>query len=64
MIDQEGFNQMIDEIMAQGYDLETACKFAAIIGDTPELDRDDNLVVRDKSGNLLATLRPLDCFGD
>jgi hypothetical protein len=55
----EGFCDLIKRIKAQGYDEETAGEFAVIIGDTPCLDLDGNIVVRDPETNeLLAKLKP------
>lgn len=62
MISEEGFDKLIDEIMSKGYDEPTAAKFAAIIGDTPMVDEDDNIVVVE-DGKELARLK-LDFFGN
>ncbi len=65
MCTEEGFNAMIEEIMAQGYDEETAAEFAALIGDTPCFDEKGNLLVLDhETGKILATLKPLKGMGD
>lgn len=60
-MDQEAFNKLVDEIMTKGYDEATAAKFAAIIGDTPMIDENDNIVVVE-NGQELARLK-LDFFG-
>ena len=57
MLDEQAFGELVDEIKLHGYDEETACGFAARIGDTPELDAQGNVLVRDKAGKLLATLK-------
>lgn len=55
----EEFNALIEGIMAQGYDEEAASYFAALIGDTPAVDKQGRWVVTDESGKLLATIDPV-----
>jgi hypothetical protein len=57
MITDEGFDALVDEIMALGYGEETAADYAARIGDTPELAEDGRIVVRDDAGNEVARLK-------
>jgi hypothetical protein len=52
----ESFNAFIDEIMALGYDEETAGNYAAIIGDIPVMDEQGRVVVLDDTGKELARL--------
>lgn len=59
---KQQFNQLADEIMAQGFDDETASHFAALLGDTPVRDQADNIVVMDGKV-ILAVLKPLKFFG-
>jgi hypothetical protein len=64
MITDEGLELMAREIESQGYDRETAWGFANIIGDTPVVDEDGNLIVLEYKTNLiLARLKPLAFFG-
>jgi enhancing lycopene biosynthesis protein 2 len=60
MMSDNAFDQLTDEIMTLGYDEDTAAHFARLIGDTPVLDQDDNVVV-EENGKVLATL-PLRFF--
>ncbi len=53
------FRSLIDDIMAQGYDEDTASEYAALIGDTPNLDKDGRWLVIDESGKHLATIDPV-----
>jgi len=62
-MNQEAFNKLIAEIMSQGYDLQTAGHYAALIGDTPIADDDGNIVVLEKDGREIARLKPLKFFG-
>ncbi|MCO5051299.1 MAG: hypothetical protein M9920_03250 [Verrucomicrobiae bacterium] len=63
MIEFEQFKELIAEIQSQGYDEETASRFAALIGDLPCYDEDGNMVVRD-GDRILARLRPLKFYED
>lgn len=58
MMDEKALNELIREIMSQGYDKETASRYAALIGDTPELDPAGNVIVRD-GDQVVVTLKPL-----
>jgi hypothetical protein len=49
------------EIMKQGYDLETAGRYAALIGDTPVVDAEGNVLVME-GGEVVARLKPLRMF--
>ena len=40
-----------------------SCKFAALIGDLPEVDDKGYVVVRGSDGKVLAKLKPLKFFG-
>lgn len=55
------FNELTAQIMAQGYDQETASNFAVLIGDIPIMDEAGNLVVMDGEEKL-AVLKPLQMF--
>jgi hypothetical protein len=62
MLDDNGFRQLTDEIMALGYNEAAAANFAALIGDTPIRDQDDNIAVIDEDKKVLARLK-LKSFG-
>lgn len=62
-IEKNDFEILISEIMAQGFDRNTAGHFAALIGDTPVSDLAGNILVPDASGKIIATLKPLKFFG-
>jgi len=55
----ESFNSLIAEIMSQGYDRETAGRYAVLIGCCPVHDQAGNLLVIDESNQVIATLKPL-----
>lgn len=57
MLEFDGFKQLVDEIAALGYDRETAGNFAALIGDTPLLDEQGRIVVRESDGTELVRLK-------
>jgi hypothetical protein len=61
MMDLENLKALTAEIMAQGYDENTALDFAVIIGDTPVFDPAGNVLVMD-GNTVLATLKPLKFF--
>ena len=52
----ESFNELIDAIMGQGFDEETAAHFASLIGDLPQIDEQGNVVVME-DGQVLARLK-------
>ena len=60
-MDLEHFKELVAEIMSQGYDRETAGHYAGLIGDTPAIDSEGNVVVMDK-GEVIARLKPLKFF--
>jgi len=60
---QEAFAELTAQIMEQGYDLATACHYAALIGDLPISDGQGNIIVREY-GHELAQLKPLAMFLD
>lgn len=57
MMTEEGFRELVKEIMALGYDAHTAAQYAGLIGDTPIRDQDDKIVVEDDHGKVLARLK-------
>lgn len=61
MMSDEALDALAAEIMALGYDEETAGDYAAYIGDLPIKDEHSNIVVRDEDGRELARL-PLKFF--
>lgn len=63
MIEKEQFKKLVDEIMTHGFDEKTAAFYAGQIGDTPNFDDHNNIVVTDDAGNVLARLR-LNFFGE
>lgn len=56
MMDLRQFEALALQIEQLGYPPETAADFAAAIGDTPELDADGLVVVRDATGAVVARL--------
>lgn len=58
MITEEGLTNLCNEIMALGYDEETASHYAVLLGDTPLTDPSGRMIVME-NGNVLATLPPL-----
>lgn len=61
MNDTDFIEPMIEQIMAQGYDRETAGRFAVLIGDTPVEDEHRNVLVMEGT-KVIATLKPLPMF--
>jgi len=61
MISKEQFNQIVDAIMAQGYDEDSASNYAGLIGDTPNVNSENGKWrVVSRKGELLAEIDPLD----
>jgi len=56
--------ELARQIMEQGHDRQTACHYAALIGDTPLTDEQGKIIVRDRHGRELARLQPLAMFSD
>jgi len=52
----ETFSALVDAIKALGYDEDTACHYAALIGDTPCSDEAGKIVVQEDDGRELARL--------
>jgi len=61
MTDDNSLTEMTREIMAQGYDEETASHYAVLIGDTPCMDEVGNVYVMDGEKEI-ARLKPLKMF--
>jgi hypothetical protein len=61
MMEFENLNELTAEIMAQGYDEQTASDYAIRIGDRPMFDTEGNVMVM-KGDQLLAVLKPLKFF--
>ena len=59
----EAFEELIAEIVSQGYDQETAGRYASLIGDTPIADEQGNIVVME-IGREIPRLKPLKFFGE
>lgn len=59
MIEESDFEAMVQAIIAQGYDQETAGDYAARIGDTPVFDDDGMIIIRD-GDEVVARLKPFD----
>ncbi len=57
MYTADGFDEFVKEIQALGYSAQEAERFAVLIGDTPEFDSEQRVVVRDEDRNELARLR-------
>jgi hypothetical protein len=51
------FNALIDALVAQGYDLKTACHYASLIGDTPEPTEDGKRWIVRENGEQIATVK-------
>jgi hypothetical protein len=64
MLERESLTELIAEIVSQGYDEQTASRFAVLLGDTPATDDSGNVIVLDDGGAVLATLKPLKFFSD
>jgi hypothetical protein len=62
MLDQHSLTELTTEIVSQGYDEQTASRFAVLIGDTPCFDDKRNVIVSDERGSTVATLKPLKFF--
>ena len=59
MFTEEGFESFIDEIAkANGLDRETAGDYAVQIGDTPVVDENGRVLVRNKEGETVALKLP------
>lgn len=56
-MDENDFNELVDQVMALGFSEERAAELAARIGDTPELDEAGLVVVRDGAGHIVERLR-------
>jgi hypothetical protein len=63
MMEEKALTELTQEIMAQGYDEQTASNYAVLIGDTPCMDDHDNVVVMDGMKKV-AVLKPLKMFKD
>jgi len=61
MDETDFIDELIIQIMAQGYDRKTAADFAIAIGDTPILDEQGNVLIV-QGGRVIATLKPLPFF--
>lgn len=61
MMDENSLTELTHEIMRQGYDEATASNYAVLIGDTPCMDEEGNIVVLD-GGKEIARLKPLMFF--
>ena len=61
-MDFAAFCELVSEIVALGFDEETAARYASLIGDLPTSDGAGNIIVRDEQGRELAQL-PLKSFG-
>ncbi len=47
MMDEAGLTKLAEQIVALGYDEETAYEYAALIGDTPIVAEDGRVIVMD-----------------
>ena len=61
MMDEAALEDLVRQIMAQGYDRVTAEDYAVLIGDRPVLDDAGNLLVI-AGGHVIATLPHLSMF--
>ena len=63
MNDADFIDELIAQIMAQGYDRRTAGDYAVAIGDTPILDAQGNVLIME-GDKIIATLKPLPFFNE
>lgn len=57
MITGQDLRALAREIAARHeIDQETAWRYANLIGDTPETDDDENIIIRDENSEIIATL--------
>lgn len=61
-MDENSLTELTREIMAQGFNEQSASRYAVLIGDTPVMDQHGNVVVMDGSRRV-TTLEPLKFFG-
>ena len=62
MINEQEFNELVDEIKSQGFSAEDAADYAMLIGDTPIFQ--DGHVVVIKDGKVIARLKGLKFFDE
>jgi len=55
-MNQDSFNKLTDEIVSKGYDEKTASHFSMLIGDTPMVDKDGDVIVME-DGKILTKLK-------
>lgn len=53
-MNEEAFNELVDQIMALGHDEETACHYASLIGDVRQIE--DGQVIVTENGEVIARL--------
>ena len=61
MMDAKSLTELASEIMSQGYDEKTAGHYATLIGDTPCVDSQGNIIVLEGEREV-AILKPLKMF--
>lgn len=61
MPNQEAFLKLVKEIESQGVDESTAAHYAALVGDTPLMEADGTILVRE-GHRIIARLKPLKFF--
>lgn len=57
MMGEKEFHNLVERIIALGHDRDDAEDYAAWIGDTPVLDADGLVIVRDETGTIVARLK-------
>lgn len=55
-MNKEAFKKLAQKIVRTGIDEATAAHYAAIIGDTPMVDKDGNIVIKE-DGKIVARLK-------
>ncbi len=61
MLDENAFEELVRQIQEQGFDEETAGRYAVLIGDMPVTDEQGRICVM-SGGEIIARLKPLKMF--
>jgi hypothetical protein len=59
MLTTSGIEKLSLALVEHGFDLAMATRYAALIGDTPEVNAAGLWVIRDESGTILDTISPI-----
>ena len=60
MMTYEGMVEMAVVLQERGLSEDRPLHYASLIGDTPELDEDGKLVIRESSGTVVDRIEPID----